>query len=388
MLPQSSVVNTSFKAIICATQKKFKKEYVKSLKGELIGRVSPASNSIYCFLEYYCGQNFIKSSNFHVLTSPAYIAEKLGIDLTTAYRGLGELQRKKLIVKNDTKELMAVKSKITGKILKLGKSFSVLPIEGQEIFSKQQSDEEKNLSIESTECKKNEDECEKKEDECKKIFAFGKKESPETVTKPSVSEGIYNKDIKYNKYNNPKEDFEKIYEKFPKRNQEEYITSALLEKFEEVKTELGLEKLQEHVEAYAEERAKAIRKDTSESRYTSKFYTWLNERKWERYKEKSVQESEKRLNTTITEADIDALDECDKAKAIRKRIFREQGQDIYASWIKPLRITFSEKGSAIVFGPTSFLCIYVSQHYGQYFEDYDLDRDDREPEFRAFDESK
>lgn len=378
MLPQSADVNTSFKAKTFPSSKKY---CVTTLKRELTGIISPIANRVYCLIEYFCKENLKNGLGFQIFTSAEYLARHLCVSKSSVNDAFVSLKRKNLIVENETKEFISVRDKEAGRSFKLGRSFSSKSINDLQVFSEEPTEEKKNLATYD----------QKLAEIDLKLVEFDQKlveESSEMVTKPSVSDGIYNKDIKYNKYNNPKEDFEKIYEKFPKRNQEEYITSALLEKFEEVKTELGLEKLQEHVEAYAEERAKAIRKDASESRYTSKFYTWLTERKWERYKEKSVQESEKRLNTTITEADIDALDECYKAKAIRKRIFREQGQGIYASWIKPLRITFSEKGSAIVFGPTSFLCSYVSQHYGQYFEDYDLDRDDREPEFRAFDESK
>lgn len=374
MLPQSSVVNTSFKAKTFPSSKKY---CVTTLKRELTGIISPIANRVYCLIEYFCKENLKNGLGFQIFTSAEYLARHLCVSKSSVNDAFVSLKRKNLIVENETKEFISVRDKEAGRSFKLGRSFSSKSINDLQVFSEEPTEEKKNLATYD----------QKLAEIDLKLVEFDQKlveESSEMVTKPSVSEGIYNKDIKYNKYNNPKEDFEKIYDKFPKRDFKEHVTSALLEKFEEAKSELGLEKLQEHVEAYAEERAKAIRKDASESRYTSKFYTWLTERKWERI----VQESEKKLNTTITEADIDALDECDKAKEIRKNIFRSQGQDIYASWIKPLRITFSEKGNAIVYGPTGFHCQYVKRCYVRYFEDYNLDRDDREPEFRASDESE
>lgn len=349
MLPQSADVNTSFNANPSIFQRDPKKELVKSLKKELIGKVSPAANSIYCYLEFFGFQNFKKNNRNYVLTSAAHLAERLGIHLATAYDALRELKEKKLIVENKTQEFIAVRSEVSGKSLKLGRSFSVLPLGDQEIFQKQQLEGKKNLPMDLVKSEKLEAEGEKRKAEGEKNFAFGEKESSETVVKPSVSEGIYNKDIKYNKYNNPKEDFEKIYEKFPKRNEHENVTSALLEKFEEAKTELGLEKLQEHVERYAKER------EGEETRYTSRFYTWLTERKWQKYDGESMQTSEKQLAPT-TEWDIERGNDNQQVKELKKKILREIGcGHTFRAWFREVKFNFLEDGTLLVLAPNSFV---------------------------------
>lgn len=122
------------------SNKKLKEKLISLLNRKLIGKVSATANRIYCHFEHCCKKNFAQSSNFHVLTSTAYLAEKFGVSTRSINKALGELKERKLIVENDTEEFIAVRSEVTGNSLKLGRSFSVLPLGDQEIFQKQQSE--------------------------------------------------------------------------------------------------------------------------------------------------------------------------------------------------------------------------------------------------------
>lgn len=364
MLPQSSVVNTSFKAKSFPSSKKY---CVTTLKRELIGIVSPIANRVYCLIEYFCKENLKNGLGFQIFTSAEYLARHLCVSKSSVNDAFVSLKRENLIVENETKEFIAVRDKEAGKSFKLGRSFSSKSINDLQVFSEEPTEEKKNLA--TYDQKLAEIDLKLVESDQKLV-----EESSETVTKPSVSDGSNNKDNKYKKNTNSREDFEKIYDKFPKRDFKEHVTSALLEKFEEAKTELGLEKLQEHVEAYAEERAKAIRKDASESRYTSKFYTWLTERKWERIEQEEVSQSKKIKEEvswrpkTITEEEIDSLDECQKAKDLRKKFMKEQGENEYASLFASLKFSLSSDGSIVFSAPDNFHGQWLLRRFSEYFE--------------------